>query len=286
MTNKSQHLSVSIQGAFIFLVYNSLEWLQFGAFGLGNPVVDWHSGWKGSAIFSMCSPRLPSSEHLAEKRAKSWRMDEGGFYGQIWNGRGKSHGTLMTCKGQRVYHLVSVTHKRKKKNTEYSPAVPATLGLFVVVVQSLRCVQLFVIPRTAAHQDPLSCIVSWSLLKFMSIDSVMLSNHLILCCPLLFLPSIFSSIRVFPNELALHIRWPKCFSLCRHQSFCCRKGDPFQGPKLSSCLTLGDELSRETHVLTKQEILLGKGTRVESSWVREPRRTALPCGSQSRVLWW
>ena len=66
---------------------------------------------------------------------------------------------------------------------------------------------------------------------------------------------------------------------------CCRKGDPFQGPKLGSCLTLGNELSEETHVLTKQEILLGKGTRVESSRVREPRRTALPRGSQSQVLW-
>ena len=65
---------------------------------------------------------------------------------------------------------------------------------------------------------------------------------------------------------------------------CCRKGDPFQGPKLGSCLTLGNELSKETHLLTKQEILLGKGTRVESSRVREPRRTALPHGSQSPVL--
>ena len=65
----------------------------------------------------------------------------------------------------------------------------------------------------------------------------------------------------------------------------CRKGDPFQGPKLGFCLTLGNELSEETHVLTKQEILLGKGTRVESSRVRGPRRTALPCGSQSLVLW-
>ena len=66
---------------------------------------------------------------------------------------------------------------------------------------------------------------------------------------------------------------------------CCRKGDPFQGPKLGSCLTLRNELSEETHVLTKQEILLGKGTRVESSRVREPRRTALPLGLQSQVLW-
>ena len=66
---------------------------------------------------------------------------------------------------------------------------------------------------------------------------------------------------------------------------CCRKEDPFQGPKLGSCLTLGNELSEETHVLTKQETLLGKGTQVESSRVREPRRTALLRSLQSRVLW-
>ena len=68
-------------------------------------------------------------------------------------------------------------------------------------------------------------------------------------------------------------------------AICCRKGDPFQGPKLGSCLTLGNELSEETHVLTKQEILLGKGAQVESSSVREPRKTALPYGLQSLVLW-
>ena len=66
---------------------------------------------------------------------------------------------------------------------------------------------------------------------------------------------------------------------------CCRKGDPFQGLELGSCLMLGNEFSEETHMLTKQEISLGKGTRVESTRVREPRRTALPRGSQSSVLW-
>ena len=65
----------------------------------------------------------------------------------------------------------------------------------------------------------------------------------------------------------------------RMRWLCCRKEDPFQGPKLGSCLTLGNELSEEIHLLTKQEIFLGKGTRVESSRVREPRRTALPRGS-------
>ena len=68
-------------------------------------------------------------------------------------------------------------------------------------------------------------------------------------------------------------------------SLCCRKGDPFQGLKLGSCLTLGNELSEETHVLAKQEILLGKGTQVGSSRVKEPRRTALPRGLQSGFLW-
>ena len=68
--------------------------------------------------------------------------------------------------------------------------------------------------------------------------------------------------------------------------FVAGRGDPFQGLKLGSCLTLGNELSEETHVLIKQEILLGKGTCGESRRVREPRSTALPPGSQSRVLWW
>ena len=68
-------------------------------------------------------------------------------------------------------------------------------------------------------------------------------------------------------------------------AICCRKMNPIQGPKLGSCLTLRNELSEKTHVLTKQEILLGKGTRVESSRVRDARRTALPHGSQFEVLW-
>ena len=67
-------------------------------------------------------------------------------------------------------------------------------------------------PWTAAHQAFLSFTVSWSWPKFMSIESVMLCNHLILCCPLLLLPSVFPSIRVFSSESALHIRWPKDWS--------------------------------------------------------------------------
>ena len=65
---------------------------------------------------------------------------------------------------------------------------------------------------TATHQASLSITNSWSLLKLMSIESVMPSNHLILCHPLLLLPSIFPSIRVFSNDSVLHIRWPKYWS--------------------------------------------------------------------------
>ena len=79
-------------------------------------------------------------------------------------------------------------------------------------VQSLSRVQLFETPWAAACQASLSIINSWSLLKPMSIESVMPSNHLILCHPLFFLPSIFPSIRVFSNESTLHIRWPKYWS--------------------------------------------------------------------------
>ena len=79
-------------------------------------------------------------------------------------------------------------------------------------VQSLSCVQLFATPWTTACQISLSIAVSQSLLKFMSIVSMMSSNHCFLCCPLLLLPSIFPSIRVFSSELAFSIKWPKCWS--------------------------------------------------------------------------
>ena len=82
----------------------------------------------------------------------------------------------------------------------------------IVVVQSFSCVRLFATPWTAACQASLSFTISWSLLKLMSIESVMPSNHLTLCRPLLLLPSVFPSIRVFSNESTLHIRWPKYWS--------------------------------------------------------------------------
>ena len=78
--------------------------------------------------------------------------------------------------------------------------------------KSLSHVRLFATPWTAAHQASLSITNSWSLLKLMSTESVMPSNHLILCCPLLLLSSIFPCISVFSNESVLRIRWPKYWS--------------------------------------------------------------------------
>ena len=80
---------------------------------------------------------------------------------------------------------------------------------FISSVQSLSCVQFFVTPWTAARQASLSITISWSFLKLICIESEMPSSHLILCHPLLLLPSIFPSIRVFSSESVLRIRWPK-----------------------------------------------------------------------------
>ena len=80
------------------------------------------------------------------------------------------------------------------------------------LVQLLSCVSVFVTLRTAAHQASLSITDSWSMLKLISIESVMLSNHLILCRPLILLPSIFPSMKIFSNESVLCIRWPKYWS--------------------------------------------------------------------------
>ena len=93
----------------------------------------------------------------------------------------------------------------------------------VVAVELLTGVQLFVIPRITARQSSLSFTICWSFLRFMSIELEMLSKHFILCHPLLLLPSIFPSIRVFSNESALPIRWPK------HWSFSNSPSDEYSG---------------------------------------------------------
>ena len=84
--------------------------------------------------------------------------------------------------------------------------------IHIVAVQSLSCVHLFATPWTATRQGSLSFAISWNLIELMSIESVMPFNHLILCCPLLLMYSLFPSIRVFSNESVLRIRWPKYWS--------------------------------------------------------------------------
>ena len=110
---------------------------------------------------------------------------------------------------------LSITNSRSSLKP-MSPEPPALAGRFftteppVSSVQLLSHVQLFATPWTAAHQASLSFTISRSLL--MSMESVMSSNHLILCCPLLLLPPVPPRIRVFSNESTLHIRWPKYWS--------------------------------------------------------------------------
>ena len=122
-------------------------------------------------------------------------------------------GSPCNCRNNRVSTHWALS---SKSDTHFFLILIVTLWGTVIPssVQSLSRVQLFAIPWTAACQASLSTTNSWSLPKLMSIESVRPSNHLILCCPLLLLPSILSSIRVFSNESVLRIRWPKywCFS--------------------------------------------------------------------------
>ena len=121
-------------------------------------------------------------------------------------GGSQGRGSLVGC------HLwVTLSRTRLKRlSSSSSPSLNQRDQL--VVVQVLSHILLFVIPWTVACQAPLSSTLSQSLLKFLSIDSIMLSNHFILCRPLLLLPSILPSIRVFSSEFTLHIRWPKYWS--------------------------------------------------------------------------
>ena len=96
--------------------------------------------------------------------------------------------------------------------TDFTASIFAFPHVQFSSVESLSHVRLSATPWTAAHQASLSITNSWSLLKLMSIESVMPSNHLVLCRPLLLLPSIFPSIRFFPKESVLRIRWPKQWS--------------------------------------------------------------------------
>ena len=118
-------------------------------------------------------------------------------------------------------------------------------SIFVVVVQLLSHVRLFATPWTASRQASLSFTISWSLLKLMSIESVMPSNHPILCRPLPLPPSIFPSIRVFSNESVLCIRWLKYWSFSFSTG---HQGNPQLYPFL-----------RSTHPLYQPFIFLTQG---------------------------
>ena len=113
-------------------------------------------------------------------------------------------------------------------HADYPGIVPAKGGFGQTppfVVQLLSCVRLFATPWTAASQDSLFFTISWSLLRLMAFESVMQSNHLILCHPRFLLHSIFLSIRIFSSELALCIRWPEYWSF----SFCISPSSEYYG---------------------------------------------------------
>ena len=124
-------------------------------------------------------------------------------------------------------------------------------------VQSLSCVQFFVTPWTAVCQASLSITNSQSLLKFMSIESMMPSNHLILCHPLLLLSSIFPSIRVFSNESALRMRWPKYWSFSFNISPSCEHPGliSFRMDRLDLLVVQGTLKSLLQHHSSKASIL-------------------------------
>ena len=113
---------------------------------------------------------------------------------------------LSMCLVAVILCWLSVSKRKKEKKTQKMSVKNIAI---ITSVQLLSHVWLFVTPWTTAQQASLSITNSWSLLKLMSIESVMPSSHLILCWTLLLLPSNFPSIRVFCKELVLHIRWPK-----------------------------------------------------------------------------
>ena len=148
----------------------------------------------GSSVHGICQARILVWASMPSSRESSWSTD--------W-----SWVSFVSC-------IAFFTHwaAGEAQVQLYNRVIHNFWRLYSIIVQSLSRVWLFATPCTVARQASLSFTNSQSLLKFMSIESVTPSNHLILCWPLLLLPSIFLSIRVFSNESALHIRWPKYWS--------------------------------------------------------------------------
>ena len=142
----------------------------------------------------------------------------------------------MLCNQQKVGVKDILAHRASTPWPHYNCNVSSSfqvacsfLGRIISSVQSLSCVQLFATPWTTACQASLSITNSQSLFKLTSIESVMPSSHLILCRPLLLLPSIFPSIRVFSNESILQIRWPKYWSFSFSISFSFNPSNEYSG---------------------------------------------------------
>ena len=144
-------------------------------------------------------------------------------------------------------------------------------------------------PRTAARQASLSITNSWSLLKLVSIESVMPSNHLILCRPLLLPPSIFPSIRVFSNESALHIRWPKVwsFSFSISPSSACLELlsfgiDRFDLAAQGILKNLLQHYSLKASILQPSAFFMVQLS--QTKLCSSPRRNSIPGGAASRLV--
>ena len=154
----------------------------------------------------------PHSLHLGTTIPKAshrlWAFGSGAY-----GGRSLPAGPVMLsaqrCLQVQLAFLWNRTPGRVRQDTSSHLPTHRVLGHLFTVVRSLSCVQLFVTPWTAARQASLTFTISQSLLELMSVELMMPSNHLILCHPLLLLPSILPRIRVFSSELALCIQWPK-----------------------------------------------------------------------------
>ena len=125
-----------------------------------------------------------------------------------WDSPGKNTG--VGCHFLLLKYLYDDTNNQQIYRKQWIKLVSSSHSfVFIVVIQLLSHVRLFATPLTELHHASLSFTVSYRLLKLMSIELVMPSNHPVLYCPIFFLPSIFPSTRVFSSELALPIRWPK-----------------------------------------------------------------------------
>ena len=189
-------------------------------------LMEWSSvGWVGAVLCLWCSKRFEKWQWL-EKGGEAHENRFPVFMALLDYIMSKELGIRSFSNREELSHPAFIIfsirnfefcYKMEKKRTYGFSQIWLFAEIFSAKyqfssVQSLSCVWLFSTPRITVHQASLSITNSWSLLKLMSIESVMPSSHLILCRSLLFLPSVFPSIKVFSKESVLHIRWPKYWS--------------------------------------------------------------------------